>query len=417
MKSRSQIGGIVLFLLLSGFRGDLAWASAWQLSAQPLSEIEPRDEPNRLQTTRFLVAVAALFALTVANSGVLAYLLFQRSRGRSQPQLSPSQPQLSPELLKSIGLRLTKLESSQGQTDVLKAELGKRWAGLEGEIAERTHFVEERIHEQYREVGSLMQRVKFLADQVQGLSVMKGTPVEAPSILPWERDVLIEAWKRFRDSKEHLAALESALTDGEWRAIRDSLLFGLPQVIPEDLRAAFDAMLAPVRGFHTLVTKLSLIPRLVNGDLPTLESEAQEALRIRELMALLIMTQNSGTLADQLNFSLRGWLENDFVGFADRFLQRLQQARLEGESGLFEKGYELILQALRHADLAPIDLFLGMTVFDSRLHTEVSPARFPNLPDGVVVAVVRNGFMRGNGEVVSQAEVIVNRADERGEEA
>jgi molecular chaperone GrpE (heat shock protein) len=38
-----------------------------------------------------------------------------------------------------------------------------------------------------------------------------------------------------------------------------------------------------------------------------------------------------------------------------------------------------------------------------------STANNPNFADGIIVGVVRNGFIRGGREVIRQPEVIVNR--------
>ena len=68
----------------------------------------------------------------------------------------------------------------------------------------------------------------------------------------------------------------------------------------------------------------------------------------------------------------------------------------------------IVRRVLAVAGMKPVELTPGQTPFDSGLHDELSAANFPNLPDGVVVWVSRNGFLRG-GEVLRRSEVMVNR--------
>ena len=248
-------------------------------------------------------------------------------------------------------------------------------------------------------------------------ATLRSEPVAAPGLLPLnlEQMILSEIWKKFRDNRKTTEAMEKAVRDSTWQEIRVPLLSQLPQVVPEDLRAALEAILAPVQDSYNLVTKLSLVPRLMNGDLPKLESEAQEGMRLRELGTLLIMTQSSN-LVDRLNFRLGDWIDHHFLGFTDQFLQRYQQAQLEGAAEPLESCHQLIRQVLSMAGLEPIGLTLGSTLFDDRRHLELSAAHYPNLPDGVIIAVVRNGFVRSGQEVVRQAEVIVNRVSVPGEQ-
>src|SRR5262249_24968150 len=147
-------------------------------------------------------------------------------------------------------------------------------------------------------LGALSRDVESMKGQVNALLIAARSPSERPTssamnALTLECEVLGESWKRFKDNKDVATSLERAARDTKWQEIRDPLLLQLPQAVPDDLKATFDAVLAPARDYHNLITKLSLIPRLINGDLPKLENEAQEVTRARELTYLLAMTLNS----------------------------------------------------------------------------------------------------------------------------
>ena len=352
------------------------------------------------------VILIVLLVVTVANSSVLAYLLF---KARSSHNAA-----VAPELLKSVGTRLIKLESFAASTSRDLAKSQERVQVFEkapktveqpdtrlSRVDERLHMVLEVLEQHRAQLAKL--------DSVQSAPIRSAPPTSA---LTLEREILREAWKRFRENRKLAEAMESAVRDPGWQ---DILLSKIPQSVPGDLKLALDAILGPVQDSFNLVTKLFLVPRLVDGDLPKLESEAQEGARLREFGTLLIMTQSS-RLADCLNFRLGDWIEHHFLGFTDQFLQRYQQAQLEGATEPLESCHQLIRQVLGMAGLEPIGLTLGSTRFDDHVHLELSAAHYPNLPDGVIIAVVRNGFVRGGQEILRQAEVIVNRIGLPGEQ-
>jgi molecular chaperone GrpE (heat shock protein) len=203
-----------------------------------------------------------------------------------------------------------------------------------------------------------------------------------------------------------------SVRDKRWGEIRNPLLIELPKVVPEDLKPTFDTVLAPARDFYNLMTKLFLVPKLVKDELPRLSSDAEELMRLRELINLLTMAQNSNLVADRLNFRLEPWIVDHFLGFADLFLQRYQQAQMEkrqSQQDQLEPGLQIVRQVLKIADLEPVDVTPGVTHFDSNRHVGRSTACDMNLANGVIVGVIRNGFVRGGQKVIRQPEVIVNR--------
>jgi hypothetical protein len=234
-------------------------------------------------------------------------------------------------------------------------------------------------------------------------------PQPAVSPVDLEREILNETWKKFRENKEIVAAVEGARDNG-WGEIHGPLLESLPQHVFED-KATFDAVLAPAKDYANLLAKLSLIPRLLPGDpspVPPLDSNTQEMTRLREFTNLLTLIQNSNVVADRLQFRPKSWIADHFISFADLYLKRYLEAGLAGNAGRYEEGLRIVREILRVADIRPVELTLGQTPFDSNEHIGKSTIRDTSFSDGIILGVVRNGFTRG-GRVLRQPEVVVNR--------
>lgn len=239
-------------------------------------------------------------------------------------------------------------------------------------------------------------------------SESKAAVAAAIDVVALERDALRESWQQFYDRKDLAAALDHASRDEVWQKIQNALLFELPKHVPDELKPSFDAAVAPARDYHNLVTKISLAPRVVKDELPRLDTP-REIRRTRELAGLLDDLQNSTHAAERLNFHARTWITDTFLGFADLYLQRYQQAQLESRAESLRKGAAIVRDVLQAAAVEPIDVTLGQTTFDSTRHVGRSTANDPRFGDGVIVGVIRNGFMEGGRLVIRQPEVIVNR--------
>ncbi len=226
--------------------------------------------------------------------------------------------------------------------------------------------------------------------------------------LQLEREALAEVWKNFRDNKELFGAYEHASSDAVSQQVRELLTVQLPKYLPEDLKPRHAAALVPLVERQRLVLKISLIPQLVDGKLER-QPAAMELRRIHELAHLLMSTQTSTAVMDRLSFRLEPWIEETFVGFADIYLQRYQEALVEGRQAQLEEGAAIVRKVLRIANLEPVELTLGQTLFDSTQHIGRSATSDARFPDGVIVAVVHNGFVHGGRDVIRQPEVIVNR--------
>ncbi|HEY6141050.1 MAG TPA: hypothetical protein VI670_25110 [Thermoanaerobaculia bacterium] len=263
------------------------------------------------------------------------------------------------------------------------------------------------------ELQPVAQKVELLRDDLAALrnemrmpSFAAPPPAQAADVVTMEREALKESWRIFRKNAELSASFDAAIRDDGWQSIQHPLLVRLPKVVPDDLKPTYDAAVAPVREFHNLVTRFALIPRLVSDEVPRLDT-AQEVARTRE--AAQMLTLSSTLVGDRLNFRVRSWITETFLSFADLFLRKYQQAQLEKRASELEEGHDIVRQVLRVAAVDPIDVTLGETTFDSTRHVGRSTANDPRFSDGVIVDVIRNGFVENGQQVIRQPEVVVNR--------
>jgi len=277
--------------------------------------------------------------------------------------------------------------------------------------ADLKHFAEN-LDAQFLKPAHLAPLSASIVDLRREVSVIGSAPAADQVVMPsrssvvLEREVLAESWKNFCNNKELFAAYENAKQSDGWQQV-DALFDGLARYVPDDLKPTLEAVLAPARDYGNLVRRLQLVPRLVSDELPDAGSEAKELLRTRDLAQALAAAHNGGV--ERLRFRLRAWVTDSFLGFADLFLQHYQQARMENRDAGMEPGVEIVRRVLRVAALEPIDVKLGETPFDSARHVGRSMSSDTRFPDGVITAVVRNGFVEGGQHVIRQPEVIVNR--------
>jgi molecular chaperone GrpE (heat shock protein) len=255
----------------------------------------------------------------------------------------------------------------------------------------------------------LTDRIDDLRDDVAELArliehTLATPPPEPPrpagDPIALEHQILSESWKQLRKNNELSAALDEALQDRAWTQLLDQL----GNVVPGDLKPTFDAVIVPCREHRSLLQRIDLIPRILDGEIGRLTTDAEEIRRTRELASLL-----NSELDRVLDFRVKSWVTDSFLPFADLYLQRCQQAQIEKRDGAMSEGLTLVRNMLRIAAVEPIDVTPGETLFDSTRHVGRSTSNDPRFADGVITGVVRNGFIEGGQLVIRQPEVIVNR--------
>jgi hypothetical protein len=387
--------------------------------------VDARVASRLLALRRFLYTVSVL---ALANLGLMTYLIVRSLRASHPTSLTSPGPRPYPATeRKPLEERLTKLEAvmtPRSLSDELTHRLDALQDHVQGPLAVQLDECATRISvlesksgpsaspppaapPALQDFAALQRRMDFLTSLLEA----RQPPAAPPACIPLEREVLRETWKKFqRENKEILAAVVTARQDEQWRQIREPLLLHLPPCVPEDLKPTFDAVMAPPREFHHLMTKLTVVERLAGDELEKLP-DAQELTRLREYVNLLVILQNSHLVADRLKFRLEPWIMDHFLGFADLFLQKVQQDAMDPQRAsqdLLTPGLRIVHQVLKIADLEPVELTPGVTPFDSSRHVGRSTASDARLANGVIAGVIRNGFTRGQ-RIIRQPEVIVNR--------
>jgi hypothetical protein len=345
---------------------------------KPALDIAPLvDAPVSRQLAGIRRLLYAVSGGTLVNLGLLAWLFVQgRKAARAEASGKKARDEQRDE-------RLSKLAAAMASRSIVE-ELGARLDALQ----ERLEACEERARQ-----------------------APPPAPRPEPDGIPLEREVFGETWRKFqREHREVLGVLEAALRDDRWRDIREPLLLQLPPCVPDDLKPSFDAAMTSPREFHHLVTKLTVAQRLARNELEPLAA-VQELTRLREYINFLVILQHTNLASDRLNFRLESWIMDQFLGFADLFLQRAQQCAADAQRPQPDSlalGQRIIERVLKLADLQPVALVPGVTPFDSSRHVGRSTTSDARLANGVIAGVIRNGFVRGQ-KVIRQPEVIVNR--------
>jgi hypothetical protein len=317
-----------------------------------------------------------------------------------RPEVSPSAWRTEVEELKK---RWEKVEAQLPQLQEITTKWDEQLNAIEARLGDRKAATSPSIDAVRAEISRLHQDVQDLRNRPQPVSP------KPPSPIAIERVVLEEMWRKFRESSDVVSSISTRWE--MWKNLSDPLLIKLPKLTPGDAKATLDMILEPARDFDSMITKINLVPLVLDSGLPRL-SDPQELTRLRELSNLLIMIMSSSVVADRLNFRLEPWITDQFVSFADLYLQRYQQEQVDsrhGQENSLEPGLQIIRLVLKTVDLEPVDLTPGQTPFDSSRHIGRSTASNPSFANGVIVGVIRNGFIRGGREVIRQPEVIVNR--------
>lgn len=346
-----------------------------------------------MRASPFAAAIALWIVCSVALAALLAYMLRVRRRALAQQS--------------DVDRRLQELAAAAAGLKSAVVSVEMKLDAAQQNVAAQLQTWTERFPADAtilttRHLDNVAVAIRALAQQVGA------HPPPADSVA-LEREALGESWKKFQQNEELSAHVEQAAKDERWKQIGDPLLTHLPKLVPDDLKPTFEAVVAPARQYDDLLRKISLIPKIVNGDIPRLENHAQELVRTRDLAQLLAMSNNGTFVAERMNFRLKNWVVDDFLTFADLYLQRYQQARLENREAALEEGVSIVKRVLRAAAVEPVDVKLGETPFDSSRHVGCSTTSDARYSDGVIVGIVRNGFVEGGSQVIRQPEVVVNR--------
>jgi hypothetical protein len=336
-----------------------------------------------------LITSAALSFIAVI---LLSFLLFRLRRSNAEQA----------ELARCLDGVASKLDTA---LQFLDGKLQKISAGIAEKVAEANFLTPAHLSPIAADLGKLHEDVARIGQDVAEIASRPAASSRTSDQVTVERQILGEWWKSFRANPDLSAAFDNASRETTWMP----LLKELTKVVPADLKPTFDAVVAPCEEHRILIQKISLVPRVVSGEVERLTNEAEELRRTREFADLLQSAQSAGDASGRLSFRVKSWITDTFLPFADLYLQRYQQARLDNRHDELQPGLTLVRQLLQIAAVEPIDVTPGETAFDSTRHIGRSTTNDHRFADGVITGVVRNGFVEGGQQVIRQPEVIVNR--------
>ena len=237
------------------------------------------------------------------------------------------------------------------------------------------------------------------------------------AITEMEHAVLTDKWDGFKKDNKELVLLAAKVRDSEEkRFYLQEVRVNLPRLLEgdEELLSFYNDTVVPLKEyFPQLLTLANIHHRLEIQDAAKTpaartETPAKELLRIRNWTQLLT-TLSSAETRKILDFEPGKWVRKHFLEFADLFLRKYQQARLDNQSGELEKAYEIVLAVLEKGGVKPLVIELGKTLFDSKCHIARSTAKNDRFLDDAVVGVLRNGFEQSGRGIIQQPEVIINK--------
>ena len=288
----------------------------------------------------------------------------------------------------------------------------------------RTQF-EGKIGGLERKVEEAKEGIRQLQDS--GVHLLDRPPVDDPLATPEaarpapdsydpleiEQRLLKMSWSSF--SLRHGEVMELAkayASEGGGKVRVQALLIDLQQAMEADphLRRLARRVLHPVREYNRRLKLIGLAAKRAEGDFGSAKPDTQKLMLLRESQQLLSTFETTDSESMLLDFDLERWSGDEFTEVANAFLSWYQRAKSEGRSDSLERAYRIVVDTLRLGDLEPIEIALGETFFDSKLHEGRSREYDDRYPKGTILSVIKNGFKRAStGEIVRHAEVIVNQ--------
>lgn len=143
----------------------------------------------------------------------------------------------------------------------------------------------------------------------------------------------------------------------------------------------------------------------------TLEAAPVSVARLRAHQIFMQALMDPARVGRLRDFALDRWVRGEFLVFADRFFREYEEASAgSGSLGapVLAQVHGHIVKALKRAGLEPIRVEWGRTAFEAKYHMVRSRDRELSRPDGVVLRVLKTGFVDQHGQV-TPAEVVVNK--------
>lgn len=294
------------------------------------------------------------------------------------------------------------LEDKPLWTPEQESDLDQRLDGLYEEIAHLKSAVEAEKGQGAGEAARVLKIVESLVSRTQ------------EDFHASQRSFFKTRTRGFFDKNRGLYEVVVNEVQSRDRELYRQLARELPQLVAGDetLAASFRNASAALDEYHSHVSMLEHIIR-------AFKEEEKGAVTggtldrhhlIGSCLNYMDVIQYSGQIPVIAGFKPEKWVRESFLGTADLVLKERQRLSPGAESAKLEKAAALVIEVLSRAGVEAEPIVLCETRFDSKSHVVRSTVNRPDLPDGVITDVVRNGFSYRDGRSIQQAEVIVNRS-------
>ena len=180
----------------------------------------------------------------------------------------------------------------------------------------------------------------------------------------------------------------------------------LPELISDPaLKERYHNLSHPLKKYKENFRELE---KIIKYESKNFKTKKEEIVQLRLWLPLLDRLEDEGYMRFLSDFDVKNWVEQKFVLFADAFLLEYQKALSEGKDEALQETCDTIVSILGKAEIEPILVRPKKERLDKEIHLIRSRAENKNLPDEIIVSVVKSGFKQA-GQILNKAEVIVNK--------
>ena len=326
---------------------------------------------------------------------------------KNEPYLQSDAPGLSNEIVKGLEKRI---EEMQAEFNSLKQDrsiqLKQNTALADGINAIRSDI---------KTIQENIQKLQSKPEAVSEKEVALSEGAVSSAIIQMEQNILIDKWISFKTENKELAALAIKISQSQEKDFYIQDISSLPRLLSHDekLVSRCKKILIPLNEYYSPLLILAAINEQQSDSAtdPLKTGEPEKIISsLRNWTHLLTSLQDFGKVQQFLDFDLSKWVREYFIEFADTFLCAYQESQNKKHNNFPEEAYRVILRILSTGELEPVEIVLGETMFDKKIHIARSTISQSMTRDGVIVQVFRNGFRVGQeGRMIQKPQVVYNR--------
>ena len=231
------------------------------------------------------------------------------------------------------------------------------------------------------------------------------------TIYAQEKDILSESWDKFYQKHEQNTKIANEIAMSETYVFFKEVTTNLEKQLSSNktLEENFTKALTGLKDSIKFVLRMAHFSDKKNIIKHTKTKNEQNIRQMREITSRLnYYKEQDFNISDA--FKPLIWVRERFLDFADSFYHEYQKQLLKNEHQALTEAKSSVTEILQKANIKIIEIELGATQFDSKIHIARSTETNISYPNNVIMRVIRNGFSYiSNGKFIQQPEVIVNK--------